>query len=247
MNTLAAPDEPGPRHRTAAWLDAGFMPQAAAEWQRLGCGIAAATAWRDAGGATAAEAGAWLAAGTTPATVGPALRSGMTPPQLARWREVGYSLDEAIAGFLAGSRPVVRIWHQRLLHPFRSRPRPAPASGEGEAALVAALTAAKVPPPVLRAYVDAGWSVEDAAAWAVHVQRPVDAVLFRLLGLDPASAAGLGEVDASQLVADWWESGLPREHVAAWLLAGFSPAEATEAERQGSTVEQAKVLRAFRR
>ena len=88
------------------------------------------------------------------------------------------------------------------------------------------LLRAGLPAATCRAYLDAGWrDAADAVAWARTGVDPAQAAAYRSIGFTPAEASGLAEScqDAFGLVQRWWDAGIPRAEVPAWVMAGFSP------------------------
>jgi hypothetical protein len=109
------------------------------------------------------------------------------------------------------------------------------------------LLQAGVPAAAARMFIDTGWQGVDAVPWAKASINPTQAAVYRELGIQPGEATRLAKAgyDALSILRTWWDGGIPRTEVAAWLGAGFTPAEAAQARTTGTSVEQAAVLRAL--
>ncbi|MFC5817249.1 hypothetical protein [Nonomuraea harbinensis] len=242
--SIAYADRPEPED-LHEWTARGFTVAEARRWIGGGFPLDTAERWRAGGVHTPDQALAWRTAGLSPYTVQPLLRAGMTPRDAVRWHELGYPHEEAAERHLAGERPGPRGWLRTLL---RSRsPRPSALDGE-QRETMRALLGGGVPAATARAYLDAGWTGAVAVSWAETGIDPAGAAVYRAIGFTPAEAAGLAGrgVDALGLMRDWWDAAIPRTEVAAWVVAGFSAADAARAREVGTTAEQAAVLRALR-
>ncbi|MCP2331137.1 hypothetical protein [Actinoalloteichus caeruleus] len=226
------------------WTGRGVTVAEARQWIDHGFLLDSAERWRTSGVYTAEQALAWRTAGLTPYTVRPLLRAGMTPRDAVRWHELGYGHAEAAERHLAGENPRPRRWWWRLM-----APGPAGSSelDDGQHATLRMLLGAGVPAFTARAYLDTGWSGEEAVPWAGSGTSPTHAALYRVMGFTPAEAADLGErgEDPAALLARWWDAGVPRAEVPSWVVAGFTVEEARRARAAGTTAEQAAVLRAL--
>lgn len=241
-----AHDEPEPRPENLHWWTArGFTVAEARRWISAGLLLDAATRWRDRGVYRPDDAVAWRAAGLSPYTVQPLLRAGMAPRDAVRWHELGYDHAEAAERHLAGERPRPRSRWRALLG---RRRRAGDALADEQSAAMRDLLHAGVPAAVVRAYLDTGWhDATVALPWARTGLDPVQAAGYRAIGLTPVEGAAVAAAghDAIRIVQTWWDAGVPRTEVPAWLVAGFEPDEARRARDQGTTAEQAVVLRAL--
>ncbi|MFD6953685.1 hypothetical protein A6A08_23915 [Nocardiopsis sp. TSRI0078] len=232
---------PGPED-LYLWTARGFTVADARRWIGAGFALGAAERWRDSGVYRPGPALEWRAAGTTPHTVRPLLRAGMTPRDAVRWHELGYSPDEAAERHLAGERPRPRRLLRALLP---ARRLPGLDLSEEQAESMDALLSAGVPAAAARAYLDTGWDGADAVPWARAGVDPVQAGVYREIGFSPeegAALAGRGR-DALALMCEWWDAGVPRGEVAAWVAAGFGSAEAVRARASGTGPTGARVPR----
>lgn len=237
MRTAFDTPEPEPED-LYAWTARGFAVAEARRWINAGFVLDAAERWRERGVYRPGPARTWRAAGLTPYTVGPALRAGMEPGDAVRWHELGYDRAEAAERHLAGERPHPRRLFARLFRRQRDRDLDL---DDAQAETMTALLRAGVPSASARAYLDAGWRGPEPLPWARAGVNATQAVLYRALGFTPKEAARSAEAgrDAEELLRTWWDTGVPRQDVAAWVIAGFSPEEAAGAVAAGSTVEQA--------
>lgn len=228
------------------WTARGFTVAEARGWIDQGCLLSFAERWRASGVYAPGDALAWRTAGLTPYTVQPLLRAGMTPRDAVQWHELGYSHVEAAERHLAGERPRPRNRWRRL---FGRRP-PGPSTLDDEqSATMRTLLHAGVPAQTARAYLDAGWRDGAVAVrWAGTGLDPAQAAVYRAIGFTPAEASDLTAAgqDALDLLQQWWDVGIPRTEVPAWVVAGFTPHDARQARHNGTTAEQAAVLRALR-
>lgn len=239
-------DDPDPQPEDLhEWTVRGFSVAEARRWIDDGFLLSSAERWRTSGVYTPGDAFAWRTAGLTPYTVQPLLRAGMTPRDAVRWHELGYTHTEAAERHLAGERPRPRSWWRALLG---RRSHGSSTLTDEQSAAMRGLLRAGVPAAVGRAYLDAGWrDPADAVPWAKTRIDPAQAAVFRAIGFTPAEAADLAEAghDVLDLMQHWWDAGIPRTEVPAWVAAGFAPDDARRARDNGTTVEQAAVLRAL--
>ncbi|GII90762.1 hypothetical protein [Sinosporangium siamense] len=243
--TIAHYDDNDPKPENLhEWTERGFTVADARRWIDGGFLLDTAERWRNSGVYTPDHALAWRTAGLTPYTVRPPLRAGMTPRDAVRWHELGYTPADAAERHLAGERPHPRSRWRDLL---RRRRRPSTLTEE-QAAAMRALLETGIPAATARAYLDAGWQGHDAVPWAVTgIDPAAAAAVYHAIGFTPAEAAGLTEHghDALDLMRRWWDAGIPRSEVPAWVIAGFTVNDALKARATGATAEQAAVLRAL--
>lgn len=249
--------------------DDGFEDR---DYERVGIDPAMARSWRR-WGIEPLEAARWIAHGITepvdavrwspavrPEQVQELVEAGLDSALLARWREHGASVKEAIAGVANGQSPEDRT-QQRNTSSLRIAMR-GTASSRGLRAVAAAEA---VPAPTDEAddelvtrmaelgnmshsYLRVGWVESDALPWALIGIDPLDARDWMLLGLTPAEAAecersGRGPTDVA---LEWWRAGFQPEEIAPWLGAGMTPEEAGDQKATGVTLEQAAVMRSLR-
>ncbi|WP_285734107.1 hypothetical protein [Nocardiopsis sp. ATB16-24] len=228
--TVAFDDEPEQPH---VWTDRGFTAPDARRWIGAGFTVEEAVRWREAGVYRPRPAQAWRTAGVTPRTLRPLLRAGMTPRDAVRWHEFGYSRAEAVERHLAGEHPRPRRPWRTLLPVRRSRGLDL---SDAQAEFMDALLSIGVPATTARAYLDAGWRREEAALWAHSGVDPVRAGVYRALGFSAreGSAPARDGREALDLLCQWWDAGVPRGEVAAWVRAGLGPAAAARARAEGS-------------
>jgi len=71
-------------------------------------------------------------------------------------------------------------------------------------------------------FIDTGWQGVDAVPWAKASINPTQAAVYRELGIQPGEATRLAKAgyDALSILRTWWDGGIPRTEVAAWLGAG---------------------------
>lgn len=244
--TIAYDDHPDPEpedlHR---WTERGFTVAEARGWIDNGFLLSSAERWRGSGVYTPGDAYAWRTAGLTPYTVQPLLRAGMTPRDAVQWHELGYSHTEAAERHLAGERPRPRRWWRTLLG---HRPRKSDTLTGEQSATMRALLRSGVPVATGRAYLDAGWrDAATAVPWARTGLDPAQAAVCHSIGFTPSEASALAEAghDGFELLRQWWDAGIPRTEVPAWVVAGFTPDDARHARDAGTTAEHAAVLRAL--
>lgn len=233
-----------PPERLHQWTTHGFSVGLARRWIGKGFRIAAADQWRNHGVYAPEEAVAWQEAGISPYEVADLLQAGMTPKDIVHWRELGYSPPEALARHIKGEKPQPRIWWKELFNRHEAAPSQLPPAA---AASMQVLLQAGVPAAAARMFIDTGWQGVDAVPWAKASINPTQAAVYRELGIQPGEATRLAKAgyDALSILRTWWDGGIPRTEVAAWLGAGFTPAEAAQARTTGTSVEQAAVLRAL--
>ena len=226
------------------WQAQGFNIGSARQWIQHGYQIETANRWCDAGVFKAEDAQAWEAIGVSPYSVLPMLRAGMTPRDAVQWNELGYSFTEAAERHRAGLRPKSKNWWKRLFGVSSDADFALP---ETEAAAMRQLMQVGVPAATAKLFVDAGWSGDDAVPWAKAEIDATQALIFKHLGITPIEARKQQDKGhhALDIVAQWWDGGIPRAEVADWLGAGFSVSEATQARANGIDVTQAAVLRAL--
>jgi hypothetical protein len=222
------------------WVATGFTEQEARVWHRWRIAPETAVAWRRAGVADGLCAAQWSVARVTPATVGDWRAAGLDAIDAVRCHEMGYDLAAAREFKRRGLTP------EQAFTQWRS-PTRGPMTRVGVA--FARMHELKVPPQVIRTYLQANWTDEEALAWArQHVPADV-AKLWLALGLTPAEGAELTRAGRTpaEVVREWWRAGIPYDEVADWLGAGLTAAEAVEQRARGITVEHAATLRALRR
>lgn len=236
----------------------GIDAAEARAWRRWGIEPIDARRWRDAGIDDPVEAVRWSPA-VKPEQVQELKAKGLTSSLLARWREHGASVEEALAGIAAGRDPEERTNQASLnvVVSFRQS-----ASGRGRRARALAQEASDPPEQgkdLVREYLQGGeagmsylrigWLDEQARVWASTGIDAVDARDWLALGLTPQEAlecedAGLGATDVALM---WWRAGFSPDEVGPWLGAGLTPEEARKQQDEGVTLEQAEVLRSLRR
>jgi hypothetical protein len=237
----------------------GIEPGMARAWRRWGIEPLEAARWIAHGITEPVDAVRWSPA-VQPEQVKELVEAGLDSALLARWREHGASVKEAIAGVAKGQSPEDRT-QQRSTSSLRIAMR-GTASGRGLRAVIAA-EAIQAPADeadeafvqrmaelgsMAHSYLRVGWVERDALPWALIGIDPLDARDWMLLGLTPAEAAecegkGQGPVDVA---LEWWRGGFQPEEIAPWLGAGLTPEEAGDQKATGVTLEQAAVLRSLR-
>lgn len=239
MNRFGDADKP-PENLTP-WLAAGMRRVEALAWRRWHFTLEDAVRWRKAGVPGALAAAQWQIVGVNPDTVGGWVDAGIDGPSAIRWREFGFTLQQA-ADHVKNGRDPDQVYNQGRSgavgtgsNPMGDRWREFINSG--------------VPHQVVGSYIQVQWVDDEALTWAKASIPAWDARMWQDIGLVAEEAAELIKADITpvRVMRDWWRAGIPFDEVANWLGAGLTAAEAVKQRKSGVTVEQAAALRALRR
>lgn len=243
-----------------AWEAAGFDPDCAATFREWRIDLDEARRWHEVGVEDGLSATRWSILGASPDEVPGLERDGIDLEVGFEWRSAGFTLDEARRHVADGTSPDDARLSRGGVHFVGSTPTgvsttivsssPMPmAGGVWSPAIFARAQAAGVDMQLLYGYVARHWIDDDALAWAAQGVDVGAAYQWYDLGL---TAAEVGRLVAegqsfSDVVRDWWPTGIPFAELADWIGAGLGPDEAVVQRSKGITVEHAAALRALRK
>jgi hypothetical protein len=259
-DTTVDSEEPDDREpeEMAAWLAAGFDPEAAEGWRRWRFTIARAHAWIEQGVEEGLSAAQWQTAGATPETVADWQEADIDASEAVHWHELGFSLAEARVNKRHGHSPVdaFQATSQRPItvrHPGSSWFAVGSVQGATGFAGVPGgpihfFRQSGVDPRVMQTYLQRGWTDDEAVEWARHGVEAQDAYTWFDLGLHAVEAGRFVQEGRTpgDVVREWWDTGIPFEELADFIGAGLNAAEAVAQRAAGITAEHAASLRALR-
>jgi hypothetical protein len=240
-------DRNRPPEDLTAWLAAGMRRVDAQAWRRWNFSLDEAKQWRAVGVREALTAAQWSAAGVQPAGVHDWVDAKITVAEAIRWHEFGFSFEQAREHTKQGRGPDDAYQQQHQSRFNTAGMVSGAASSLG--GRVQAFLQAGVSHQVMGSYLQTQWTDDEALAWSKEGIQAWDARVWQAIGLTPPEAGELAKGGAAptQVMRDWWRSGIPFDEVADWLGAGLTPDEAVAQRKSGVTVEQAAALRALRR